>query len=46
MFRLPQFDKPMIVCTAADVGIGAVLMQYFDEEKLPVVYANRKLKHA
>ena len=44
VLRLPQFDKPMILCTdASDVGIGAVLMQYFDDEKLPIVYASRKL---
>ena len=47
VLRLPQFDKPMILCTdASDVGIGAVLMQEFDGEKLPIVYASRKLNPA
>ena len=47
VLRLPQFDKPMILCTyASDVGIGAVLMQEFDDEKLPIVYASRKLNPA
>ena len=41
-FRLPQFEKPMILCTdASDVGVGAVLMQEVDYEKLPIVYASR-----
>ena len=47
VLRLPQFDKPMILCTdASDVGIGAVLRQEFDGEKLPIVYASRKLNPA
>ena len=47
VLRLPQFDKPMILCTdASDVGVGAVLMQEFDDEKLPIVYASRKLNPA
>ena len=45
VLRLPQFDKPMIVCTdASDVGVGAVLMQKFNDEKLPIVYAGRNFK--
>ena len=47
VLRLPQFDKPMILCTdASDVGVGAVLMQEFDDEKLPIVHASRKLNPA
>ena len=37
----------MILCTdASDVGVGAVLMQEFNNEKLPIVYARRKLNPA
>ena len=37
----------MILCTdASDVGIGAVLIQSFDDEKMPIVYASRKLNPA
>ena len=37
----------MILCTdASDVGVGAVLMHEFDDEKLPIVYASRKLNPA
>ena len=37
----------MIVCTdASDVGVGTVLMQEFNDEKLPIVYASRKLNPA
>ena len=47
MLRLRQFDKPMILCTdASDVEVGAVLMKEFDDEKLPMVYASRKLNPA
>ena len=47
VLRLPQFDKHMILCTdASDVGVGAVLMHEFDDEKLPIVYASRKLNPA
>ena len=47
MLRLPRFDKPMILCAdASDVGVGTVLMQSFDDEKLPIVYASRKFNPA
>ena len=47
VLRLPQFGKPMILCTgASDVGVGAVLMQEFNDDKLPIVYASRKLNPA
>ena len=47
MLRLPQFEKPMILCTdASDVGVGAVLVQALNDEKLHIMYASRKLNPA
>ena len=47
MIRLPQFDKAMILCTDASyVGIGAMLMQEFEEGRFPIAYASRELNTA
>jgi len=47
ILRLPQFDRPFILCTdASQDGIGAVLMQEYDGERFPVVYISKKLKPA
>ena len=37
-------DRPFILRTdASETGIGAVLLQEFDDEKFPVAFASRKL---
>ena len=47
MIRLPQFDKAMVLCTdASNVGIGAMLMQEFEEGRFPIAYASRTLNTA
>ena len=47
VLRLPDFDKPFILATAASSdGIGAVLLQEYDGMKMPVMYISRKLKPA
>ncbi|XP_078000810.1 uncharacterized protein LOC144453400 [Glandiceps talaboti] len=44
VLRLPDFEKTFILRTdASDVGLGAVLMQEFDDGKFPLAYASRKL---
>ena len=45
LVRLPDFDRPFILCTdASDTGLGAVLSQ-LDDDKVehPVYYASRTL---
>nr|XP_034316843.1 uncharacterized protein LOC117686229 isoform X2 [Crassostrea gigas] len=45
ILKLPEFNEIFILRTdAADDGIGAVLLQMEDDEKLPVAYASRKLQ--
>ncbi|XP_065925767.1 uncharacterized protein [Magallana gigas] len=45
ILKLPEFNETFILRTdAADDGIGAVLLQMEDDEKLPVAYASRKLQ--
>ena len=37
-------DKTFVVRTdASGVGLGAILMQYFEDEPFPIAYASRKL---
>ena len=44
VLHLPDVEKPFILQTdASNVGLGAVLLQVFDEEKFPIAYASRKL---
>ena len=44
ILRLPDFSKPFIVQTdASDTGVGAALLQDFDDGRFPVAYASKKL---
>ena len=44
ILKLPEFDKSFILRTdASDIGLGAVLLQDSEGEKLPVAYASKKL---
>jgi hypothetical protein len=45
ILKLPDFERTFILLTdASEDGIGAVLLQIENEEKLPVTYASRKLQ--
>ena len=45
ILKLPNLSEPFILKTvASNRGIGAVLLQYEQDKKLPVAYASRKLK--
>ncbi|CAG2201844.1 Retrovirus-related Pol polyprotein from transposon 17.6,Retrovirus-related Pol polyprotein from transposon opus,Retrovirus-related Pol polyprotein from transposon 297,Retrovirus-related Pol polyprotein from transposon gypsy [Mytilus edulis] len=45
ILKLPDFTKIFVLMTdASDRGIGAVLMQYQENSKMPIAYASRKLK--
>lgn len=47
ILKLPDFTQKFILRTdASEDGIGAVLLQTENEEKLPVAYASRKLKNS
>lgn len=47
ILKLPDFRGKFILRTdASGDGIGAVLLQTENEEKLPVAYASRKLKNS
>ena len=44
ILRLSDFSKPFIVQTdAADTGVGAALLQDFDDSRFSVAYASKKL---
>ena len=44
ILRMPEFDRQFIVQTdASDNGVGAALLQEFDEGRFPVAYASKKL---
>ena len=44
MLKLPELDKLFIIRTdASDTGVGAILLQEVDGEKMPVAYASKKL---
>ena len=44
ILHLPDVERPFVLRTdASETGIGAVLLQEFDEEKFPVAFASRKL---
>ena len=45
ILKLPDFERTFILRTdASEDGIGAVLLQIENEEKLPVAYVSRKLQ--
>ena len=47
ILRLPDLEKPFVIRTdASDVGLGAVLLQYYDGTPFPIMYASRKLSPA
>ena len=44
VLKLPELDKLFIIRTdASDTGVGAILLQEVDGEKMPVAYASKKL---
>lgn len=47
ILRLPDFSRPFIIRTdSSDTGMGAVLLQEYDDGKFPVSYASKKFKTA
>ena len=47
ILRLADFSKPFILqCDASDSGVGAALMQEYDDGRFPVEYASKKLTDA
>ena len=44
ILHIPDVTRPFILRTdASETGLGAVLLQEFDDEKFPVAFASRKL---
>jgi len=44
VLRIPDLNSCFVLRTdASNVGVGAVLLQYFDNEPFPISYASRKL---
>ncbi|XP_042878233.1 uncharacterized protein LOC122257193 [Penaeus japonicus] len=45
ILKLPDMSRQFIVQTdASDIGLGAVLLQVWENERWPIMYASRKLK--
>ena len=45
LLRVPNRDKPFVLRTdASSVGLGACLLQYYDDNPYPISFASRKLK--
>lgn len=47
VLRIPDISRPFVLRTdASNIGLGAVLLQKYDEQFFPVSYASRKLQGA
>ena len=45
ILRLPDFTRPFIVqADASETGVGAVLLQEYEDGRFPVAYVSKKLK--
>ena len=45
ILRLPDFSRPFIVqADASETGVGAVLLQEYEDGRFPVAYVSKKLK--
>ncbi|XP_053389481.1 uncharacterized protein LOC128552467 [Mercenaria mercenaria] len=44
ILRLPDFSRPFILqCDASDTGVGAALLQRYEDGQFPIAYASKKL---
>ena len=44
ILRLPDFDRPFILqADASDSGVGAALLQRYEDGLFPIAYASKKL---
>ena len=44
ILRLPEFDRPFILqADASDSGVGAALLQRYEDGLFPIAYASKKL---
>ena len=47
ILKLPDFDRPFVLRTdASDTGLGAMLLQKYDDVYFPVAFASKRLSKA